>query len=93
LSSVPFGSLFGATFVDDHIRVENRAQLEPGEFARLEAKLTAQRSVRHVLDWLPRHEPSLKMEDMVTQDEFSHDILVPYEQDSIWSTIPPDSES
>jgi hypothetical protein len=81
LSSVPFGSLFGATFADDHIRVANREQLEPGEFARLDANLTAQRSVRQVLDWLPRHEPPLRMEDMVTQDEFSHDILVPYEKE------------
>jgi len=68
--------------VDDHVRVENRAQLEPGEFARQEANLTAQRSVRHVLDWLSCHVPPLRMEDMVTQDEFSHDILlVPYEQE------------
>jgi len=80
LSSVSFGSLFGATVVDHHVKVENRAQLEPGEFARLDANLTAQRSVRHVLDWLSRHEPPLRMEDMVTQDEFSHDILVPYEK-------------
>jgi hypothetical protein len=72
---------FGGTVVDHDIRVENRANLKPGDFAPLEADLTTQHSVRHVLDWLSRHEPPLKMEDMVTQDEFGQDILVPYEND------------
>ena len=64
--------------VDPDIKLENRARLEYEAFIRLAQDLAGQRSVRFVVDWLCRHDPPLKMEDMVTQDEFSHDLLVPY---------------
>jgi hypothetical protein len=60
------------------IRVENRAGLKEEEFLRLEGVLTHQHSVRDALDWLRRQVPPLTMQDVVTQDEFSHDILVSY---------------
>ncbi len=73
-------SCSGATSLDDAIRIENRAGLEDQAFLSLAGDLSRQHSVRHVLDWLRRHDPPLKMQDMVTQDEFSHDILVAYRE-------------
>jgi hypothetical protein len=64
--------------VDAEIQVENRAGIASEVFHALALELAVQRSVRHVLEWLLHHDPPLRMDDMVTQDEFSHDILVPY---------------
>jgi hypothetical protein len=64
--------------VDAEMQLGNRAGLEQEAFTSLVRDLSGQSSIRHVVDWLGRHEPPLKMEDMLTQDEFSHDILVPY---------------
>jgi len=36
------------------------------------------RSIKHAVDWLVAHKPPLAPVGMVTQDEFSHDILVAY---------------
>jgi hypothetical protein len=36
-------------------------------------------TLEHVLKWLDRRELSFAGLDMVTQDEFSHDILIPLE--------------
>jgi hypothetical protein len=60
------------------IELENRAGLDDEALPDLIRQVSGQRSIRQVVDWLGRHRPPLKMEDMVTQDEFSHDILVPY---------------
>ena len=63
--------------------IENRAKLPDADFATLASALMAHRSIKHALDWLVAHQPSLSFTDMVTQDEFSHDILVPY-HDGLW---------
>jgi hypothetical protein len=60
------------------IKLENRAGLDDEALVNLIREVSGQSSIRHVVDWLGRHQPPLKMEDMVTQDEFSHDIMVPY---------------
>ena len=64
--------------MSDHCMVENRSRLALGEFDELERYLAGQTSVRHVLLWLAKHEPPLQVQDMITQDEFSHDILIPF---------------
>jgi hypothetical protein len=58
--------------------IENRAGLSPGEFARIKSAVESQGSIKHALDWMVRHDPPLAPSGMVTQDEFSHDILVAY---------------
>jgi hypothetical protein len=60
------------------IKLENRAGLNGEPYMALIREISGQSSIRHVVDWLGHHQPPLKMEDMVTQDEFSHDIMVPY---------------
>lgn len=58
--------------------IENRAGLPAEAFERLAGALARQRSIKHAVDWLAGHEPPLAPVGMVTQDEFSHDILVAY---------------
>jgi hypothetical protein len=58
--------------------IENRANLAARQFDRLAQSLTEHHSIKHALDWLQGHRPPLTVSDMVTQDEFSHDILVSY---------------
>lgn len=58
--------------------IENRANLPDADFATLSSALMAHRSIKHALDWLVAHQPSLSFTDMVTQDEFSHDIIAEY---------------
>jgi hypothetical protein len=66
--------------VEPKIKVENRAGLDDEPFMNIVREVSGQCSIRHVVDWLGRHQPPLKVEDMVTQDEFSHDITVPYQE-------------
>src|SRR5687768_11485001 len=58
--------------------IENRAGLVAPLFEELAQKVSRHQSIKHALDWLAAHEPPLTIADMVTQDEFSHDILVNY---------------
>jgi hypothetical protein len=58
--------------------IENRAALAPGAFAPLAGALSQHRSIKHAVDWLVRHEPPIVPTGVVTQDEYSHDILVAY---------------
>ena len=60
------------------VPVENRADLPAADFAALAEVVSAQRSMKHVLDWALGRRPPLDLADMVTQDEFSHDFLVAY---------------
>jgi hypothetical protein len=62
------------------INVENRAGLDDELFSSILREISGQSSIRHVVQWLGRHQPPRKIEDMVTQDEFSHDIIVPYRE-------------
>ncbi len=58
--------------------IENRADLSPGDFAGIAEAVANHRSIRGAIDWFVRQNPPLVPADMVTQDEFSHDILVAY---------------
>ena len=58
--------------------IENRSRLAPADFARIATAVASYSSIKHALDWLVAHDPPLAPSAMVTQDEFSHDILVPY---------------
>jgi hypothetical protein len=58
--------------------IENRASLAADEFGQITAVVASHRSVKHALDWFVKQKPPLLPADMVTQDEYSHDILVAY---------------
>lgn len=57
--------------------IENRANLSQVEFDLLAGILSRQTSIKHALDWLLTLTPPCPPVDMVTQDEFCHDILAP----------------
>jgi hypothetical protein len=58
--------------------IENRAGLLPDDFAETALVVARHESIKHALDWLLAHKPPLVPFGMVTQDEFSHDILFAY---------------
>jgi hypothetical protein len=62
------------------IVLENRAHLPKDKFDPLAQVVAEHRSIKHALDWLQSLEPPLTFSDIVTQDEFSHDILIEYLQ-------------
>jgi hypothetical protein len=64
--------------LDTTFPIENRAGLSPEGFARIAEAAANHRSIKHAIDWFVRQNPPLVPADMVTQDEFSHDILVAY---------------
>ncbi|GAC1334785.1 MAG: hypothetical protein NVSMB14_01980 [Isosphaeraceae bacterium] len=63
--------------------IENRAPFSGEAFDRLAAILRLQRSIRHAVDWWATFEPRLAPPDMVTRDEFSHDLIVDL-GDGLW---------
>jgi hypothetical protein len=64
--------------VETALPIENRANLSAADFARIAEPAAGHRSIKHALDWFVRQNPPLIPAGMVTQDEFSHDILVAY---------------
>lgn len=64
--------------MSDAIPVENRAGLSAEAFEPLRAVLCRQTSMQRALGWFFAQSPRLSPCGMVTQDEFSYDLLVPY---------------
>ena len=60
------------------VPVENRAELPTEEFSHLARSLANHHSIKRAVDWLTGHDPPIAPSGMVTQDEYTHDILVPY---------------
>jgi hypothetical protein len=58
--------------------IENRAKLPENEFRRIAGMIEQHQSIKSAIDWMANHDPKLAPGGMVTQDEFSHDILVTY---------------
>lgn len=59
------------------VRVENRANLNPDAFRTLSNVLSHHHNMKRAVDWMAAQDPPIAPAGMVTQDEFSHDILVP----------------
>ncbi|HKA05919.1 MAG TPA: hypothetical protein VKD71_01595 [Gemmataceae bacterium] len=49
----------------------------PGRCPVLATQLEGVRTLEHVLDWMKREGHSFAAMDMITQDEYSHDLLLP----------------
>ena len=60
------------------VLVENRASLSPAEHAALEGALGDQPTLQQVVRWGLEHHPPLMVRDVVVQDEFTHDVVLPY---------------
>ena len=61
----------------DHVLVANRAALPDEQFEAMRRVLCRQTSVERALAWWFGQTPPLAPEDIVSQDEFSYDLLVP----------------
>lgn len=64
------------------MKVLNHSNLSENEFAALEKELAKQKTLGQVLTWAstkPKGDflPQI-VADVVTQDEFTHDVIVPY---------------
>ena len=64
------------------MKITNPAKLPEKEFADLERELAKQKTLGRVLTWASRQPktdflPQIVAE-VVTQDEFTHDVIVPY---------------
>jgi hypothetical protein len=64
--------------MESTIAVENRSGLGDEELLRITSALASHRSIKQAVDWLTAHDPPLAPTGMVTQDEYSHDIIVAY---------------
>jgi hypothetical protein len=60
------------------VPVDVRACMPPGEAERLERALAEHGTIKKAIDWLLSQEPPRRPTDSITQDEFSHDIIVAY---------------
>ncbi len=54
------------------------AGLDASEGATLERAITEHTTLERVLDWGRAQEPQLRVESVLTQDEYTHDVLIPY---------------
>ena len=60
------------------VPVSNFAALPDEQFELLRAELSKQTSMAKALAWFSEQNPKLVPADLVPQDEFSYDLLVPY---------------
>jgi hypothetical protein len=63
----------------DEVIIENRAHLSRSVFDALRQTVETQHTMERALAWFFSVVPPLTPEDIVAQDEFSYDLLVPYE--------------
>ncbi|WP_169972767.1 hypothetical protein [Tautonia rosea] len=62
------------------VPIENRAGLTDPEFGPLAAELAGHATMTRALPWFSTQTPPIAPDGMVTQDEFSFDILVPFRE-------------
>jgi hypothetical protein len=62
----------------DHIpTVRDLAGLDPRALETLRASLAPVRTLADVLDWARSRHPPATIDQIVTQDEFTHDVVLP----------------
>jgi hypothetical protein len=59
------------------MQLHDLAALSERERARLQEQVDRLRSLADVLDWARSLEPPVASPEVVTQDEYTHDVLVP----------------
>lgn len=64
------------------MRIINYADLLPEQIARIESELSGQHNFNDVLKWALAHPKGLfipsVVANVIVQDEFTHDVIVPY---------------
>ena len=55
------------------------AHLDEGTRAQLAAIVAVQTSLERVLNWGREQRPPIDIESILTQDEYTHDVLIPFE--------------
>jgi len=55
------------------------ANLDESARVRLTAIVASQSSLQSVLDWGRQQMPRVDIESILTQDEYTHDVLIPFE--------------
>jgi hypothetical protein len=60
------------------VPVQNRARLTTERFCPIQNVVQEHRTMERALAWFFAQVPALVPEDLVAQDEFSYDLLVPY---------------
>lgn len=59
----------------------DRVGLDPAEYARLSAELAALHMLGDVVRWAARQQPPRAIADVITQDEYTHDVVLTYRDD------------
>ena len=59
------------------MEIENRAGVDAGTLRRLEALVAGQRTLEDVVRWGLSQEPPLLVADVVVQDEYTQDVVLP----------------
>jgi hypothetical protein len=64
------------------MRVVNHAHLSPEVIAQIESELSGQQNLNDVMKWALSHPKGvfipLVVAEVIVQDEFTHDVIVPY---------------
>lgn len=60
------------------VPLADHAGLGPSERESLGRAVAAHTTLEQVLDWARAHTPPLVVESVLTQDEYTHDVLIPY---------------
>ncbi len=68
----------GGIGMPETVAVANLAALPAAQFEPLRRELCRQGSMERALHWFFSVRPPLAPEDLIPQDEFSYDLLVPY---------------
>jgi hypothetical protein len=69
----------------ERVPVQNRANLTTEQFNAIQIVVQAHRTMERALAWFFAQVPGLVPDDLVAQDEFSYDLLVPY-RDGLYLT-------
>ncbi|MGE5144742.1 MAG: hypothetical protein ACM3OA_15015 [Acidobacteriota bacterium] len=54
------------------------ARLEPGELDALASAIDTQTTLEQAIEWARAVAPPRSVESVLTQDEYTHDVLIPY---------------
>lgn len=64
------------------MRVKNQADLSPEQLAVIDSEVSDQRSLVDVINWALSHPKGVFLRtvvaDVIVQDEYTHDVIVPY---------------
>jgi hypothetical protein len=61
-----------------HMYVINLAALPAAELADLRREVEPLRNLGDLLDWTRGRQPAVLSPQVVTQDEYTHDVIIPY---------------